>query len=104
MNTNGKNIVDRLAAMLSLQDRTKEELEAIIQRYPYFALARFLVSRKIKDEQGPDADTQLQKAVLYFYNPLWFEYLATDSQVHLAGSLNENSSITEQGEQFSETD
>src|SRR5689334_14715982 len=88
MNTNGKNIVDQLAVMLSLQDKTKEELEAIIQRYPYFALARVLFNKKIKDEQN-STETQMQKTVLYFNNPLWFEYLTSDSQTHLANSSNE---------------
>jgi hypothetical protein len=96
MNTNGNNIVNQLAVLLSLQDKTKEELEDIIQRYPYFALARFLLSKKGKDEQDPNAETQMQRAVLYFYNPLWFEYLTTDNQLHLAGSSKESLNTAEQ--------
>jgi hypothetical protein len=104
MNANRKNIVDQLAVLLSLKDKTKEELESIIQRYPYFALARFLYSKKIEDQQDPDVETQMQKVVLYFYNPLWFEYLTTDSQERLAGSSNERpSSFEQQVEEFSES-
>jgi hypothetical protein len=96
MNTNGKNIVDQLAVLLSFQDKTKEELETIIQRYPYFALARVLFSRKIKEEQDPNTETQMQKTVLYFNNPVWFEYITTDSQLYLAGSSNEIASSFDQ--------
>jgi len=59
MNTNGKNIVNDVTVLLSLQDKTKEELQAIVQRYPYFALAQFLLSKKIKDEHDPNAETQM---------------------------------------------
>src|SRR4051794_26234322 len=105
MNTNGKNIVEQLAVLLSLQNKTKEELEAILQRYPYFALARFLFSKKIKEKQDPDAETQMQKTVLYFHNPLWFEYLTTanqaDSVIYSTESL---SSFEQQTNKFSDTD
>jgi len=96
MNTNGKNIVDQLAVLLSFQDKTKEELETIIQRYPYFTLARVLFNRKIKEEQDPNTETQMQKTVLYFNNPVWFEYITTDSQLYLAGSSNEIASSFDQ--------
>ncbi|HEY6978117.1 MAG TPA: hypothetical protein VH396_17575 [Chitinophagaceae bacterium] len=105
MNTNGKNIVNEVAVLLSLQDKTKEELQAIVQRYPYFALARFLLNKKIKDEHDPSAETQMQKTALYFSNPLWFEYLTTDSYVAPGNSSNESShSVEQKVEEFSEKD
>jgi hypothetical protein len=95
MNETGKNIVTQLAAQLSLHDKTKEELEAIVQRYPYFAFARFLLSCKIKDEQDPNAEKQIQKTALYFFNPFWFHYLATDNELYIVHSSNENLSPVE---------
>jgi len=104
MNTNGKNIVNDVTVLLSLQDKTKEELQAIVQRYPYFALAQFLLSKKIKDEHDPNAETQMQKTALYFSNPLWFDYLTTDSHVQVGNSSNESlHSFEQQVEEFSET-
>jgi len=103
MNTNGKNIVNGVAVLLSLQDKTKEELQAIVQRYPYFALAQFLLSKKINDEQDASTETQMQKTALYFSNPLWFEYLTTDSHAHFVDSSTESlHSLKQQVEEFSE--
>jgi len=104
MNTNGKNIVNEVAVLLSLQDKTKEELQAIVQRYPYFALAQFLLSKKINDEHDASIETQMQKTALYFSNPLWFEYLTTDSHANFADSSTESlHSHKQRVEEFSET-
>ena len=51
-----------------------EEIRELVQRYPYFAPARFLLLQKLKSENNPDYGPQLQKAVLYYHNPLAFEY------------------------------
>jgi tetratricopeptide (TPR) repeat protein len=103
MNINGKNIVSRLADLLSLQGKTKEELQAIVQRYPYFALARFMLSNKFKDEEDLNAEKQMQKTAMYFSNALWFDYLTTDKEIYTTDSSNESLSTFEQTvEEFSE--
>jgi len=95
MNKNGKNIVNQLAAQLSLQDKSKEELQAIIKSYPYFAFAQFLLNRKMKEEDDKDAEKQTQKTALYFFNPFWFHYLITDNEIYTDDSLNESLSSVE---------
>lgn len=53
---------------------TLQEIEELAQRYPYFAPAQFLLLQKLKEENAPGYVQQLQKAVLYYHNPLEFEY------------------------------
>jgi hypothetical protein len=58
----------------SLKDCDLHEIRAVANRYPYFAPAQFLLLEKLKEEEAPGYDQQLQKAVLYYHNPLAFEY------------------------------
>jgi len=90
MNKTGTDIIDQLAIQLSLPDKTKEELEVITQRYPYFAFAQFLLNQKMKDEQDPNAEKQMQKTALYFSNPFLFHYLITENEWHKVDTSNES--------------
>ncbi len=47
------------------------ELEAITKQYPWFGAARFLLAAKKNNNHSPDAGYHLQKAAMYFSNPLW---------------------------------
>ncbi len=51
-----------------------DELDAITQTYPWFGAAQFLSGVKKQKEQHPSADAQLQKAFLYFSDPLWMNF------------------------------
>jgi hypothetical protein len=51
-----------------------QEVKNLAERYPYFAPAQFLLLEKLKQENDPGYTAQLQKAVLYYHNPLEFEY------------------------------
>ncbi len=90
MNKTGTDIIDQLAILLSLPDKTKEELEVITQRYPYFAFAQFLLNQKMKDERDPNAEKQMQKTALYFSNPFLFHYLITENEWHKVDTSNES--------------
>ena len=90
MNKTGTDIIDQLAIQLSLPDKTKEELEVITQRYPYFAFAQFLLNQKMKDERDPNAEKQMQKTALYFSNPFLFHYLITENEWHKVDTSNES--------------
>lgn len=96
MNKTGKDIVrrtpwvDRLATQLSLHDKTKEELGAIVERYPFFAFAQFLLYQKMKEERDTNAEKQMQKTALYFSNPFLFHYLTTANETNIIDSLDES--------------
>ena len=47
-----------------------QEIKDLVNRYPYFAPAQFLLLEKLKLENSPEYSAQLQKAVLYYHNPL----------------------------------
>ena len=72
-------IVNQLAQSLfkknSLQECNLWELEILADQYPYFGIAQFLVSGKLKDENAEAYDGQLEKTSLYFANPLWLDYV-----------------------------
>ena len=63
----------------SIQECSLEEIKSITQKYPYFVPAQLALLKKLKLEQLPEYDSQLQKAVLYFYDPLQFNAFV-DSQ------------------------
>lgn len=61
----GKNI---------LEDCTISEVESLAQRYPYSAPVQFLLLQKMKQEGHPGYEAQYQKSVLYYHDPILFEY------------------------------
>jgi len=75
MNEASRNIVAELTTKLSLQNKTKEELTAVLKRYPYFGFTQFLLAQRLRNEQNADATKQLQHAALYFSNPFWMDFL-----------------------------
>src|SRR5690348_4633202 len=74
MNEVSKNIT-KLTAGLALQNKSREELAEIVDRYPYFGFTQFLLAQKLNDEHNANATKQLQHAALYFSNPFWMDYL-----------------------------
>lgn len=58
----------------SVDDCDLQDVKDLANRYPYFAPAQFLFLEKLKKQNAPEYSAQLQKAVLYYPNPLEFEY------------------------------
>jgi len=85
MNEVSKNMVTELAVNLSLHNKTKEELAEIVNRYPYFGFAQFLLAQTLADEHNTDAAKQLQHTALYFSNTFWLDYLLRENN----SSINE---------------
>ena len=79
--------IDQLAKSILQKDNLEQcsldELQRLIDQYPYFSAAQLLLAKKLSIE--PTAENtelykqQLQKAALLFYNPLWLEYLLNDT-------------------------
>src|SRR4051812_29913413 len=61
----------------SLEECSLDELQHLTKRYPYFAPAQFLLLQKLKTSGSPDAEAQQRKAVLFYHDPLQFEYFAS---------------------------
>ena len=63
----------------SVEECSLEEVQEVVKRFPYFIPAQFLLLEKLKLSGSPEYETQLQKAVLYYHDPLEFEYyIASD--------------------------
>jgi|694.fasta_scaffold00904_22 hypothetical protein len=52
---------------------TVEEIDQVINRYPYFAVLHYLKAGKLMIEQAPDANSYAAKAALFFPNPHWLD-------------------------------
>ena len=70
-------MIDKLVFSLlkknSLQECSTDELKNLAEQYPYFSTAQFLYACKLKAENHPLFQQQLQKTSLYFNNPLWLD-------------------------------
>jgi hypothetical protein len=50
------------------------EVKNLAQRFPYFASAQFLLLEKLKQEGSAAYPAQVQKSILYYHDPLSFQY------------------------------
>ncbi|HKZ68099.1 MAG TPA: hypothetical protein VJ111_17145 [Chitinophagaceae bacterium] len=84
MNSTVNEITKSITGKLSLNDCGVEELQQLASQYPYSAPVQFLLARKLKEISSDSLNNHIQKASLYFQNPLWFDYLLneTSMQVH----------------------
>ncbi|MBO9681331.1 MAG: hypothetical protein J7502_01445 [Flavisolibacter sp.] len=67
-------LAQQLFGKSSVDECALQEVKNLASRYPYFAPAQFLLLEKLRKENSPEYTAQLQKAVLYYHNPLEFEY------------------------------
>jgi len=63
----------------TLEQCSNHELQQLIDQYPYFGAAHLLLAKKMFSENSDNFNEQLQKASLFFNNPLWLEYLLNDT-------------------------
>ncbi len=75
MNAPLDNIVQHLFHQPSLQSVTMDELERVARQNPSFAVAQFLLLKKMQETEHPGFTQQLHKTTLYFNNPLWLQFL-----------------------------
>lgn len=66
----------------SLEDCDLQEVKDLANRYPYFAPAQFLLLSKLQEKNAPEYSAQLQKSVLYYHNPLEFEYFISSNRFY----------------------
>ena len=65
----------------SLADCSTNEIKQFIDQYPYFAPAQFLLLKKLQ-KGTEEYQTQYQKAILYFHEPLHFDALIANDQLN----------------------
>lgn len=59
----------------NIEECSLHELQSLTRQYPYFAIGHLLLAEKIKTLDDSLYNHQIEKASLYFYNPLWLDYI-----------------------------
>jgi hypothetical protein len=72
------NVLSEQVVKKSFKDCSTEELRQLTADYPYFAPAHFLLLKKL-DPATEAYRQQYQKAILYFHDPLSFEFFINRS-------------------------
>jgi hypothetical protein len=73
-------LAQQLFGKSSIDECDLQEIKNLANNYPYFAPAQFLLLEKLKKENSPEYSVQLQKAVLYYPDPLEFEYFISSDR------------------------
>jgi hypothetical protein len=66
-------LAQSLLGKRSIDECSLEDIQNIVDKYPYFAPAQFLLLEKLQRAGGTSYTKQLSKAVLYYHNPVEFE-------------------------------
>jgi hypothetical protein len=67
-------LAQRLLGKPTIEECDLQEIEILVQRFPYFAPAQFLLLEKLKQTDADAYAVQAQKSILYYHNPLEFQY------------------------------
>lgn len=81
MNSTVDEITKSITGRLSLFECDIDELQQLTSQYPFFAPAKFLLAQKMKEKKSFLFEEQIQKASIYFQNPVWLDHLLNDPQV-----------------------
>jgi len=73
----------------SLDECELSEIQQLADQHPYFAPAAFLLLQKLKRTNSESYNAQLQKAVLYYHNPLEFERFINSDRFYTELSFKE---------------
>jgi tetratricopeptide (TPR) repeat protein len=69
-----ENILQSLVHGTSLQDVSKEQLQELITKYPYYHAPYFFFAKKTYLQKEVNNENAVQKAALHFSNDLWFRF------------------------------
>ncbi|HXB09994.1 MAG TPA: hypothetical protein VNW04_22885, partial [Puia sp.] len=67
-------IIQHLFQASSLDDVSRQRLEAFVEEYPSFGIGHYLLSRKLQSEGSERFAMETQKTNLYFTNPFWLQW------------------------------
>jgi hypothetical protein len=62
-----------------LHECSVEELQQLVQQYPYFSPAHLLLTKKLQEDNSPLYEEQVQNTSLYFQNRVWLHHLLNDN-------------------------
>lgn len=76
-------LAQQLFGKSSVESCSLQEIREMVERFPYYAPAQFLLLEKLKQDNSPEYTEQLQKAVLYYHNPLAFEFFVSSDKFYV---------------------
>lgn len=79
MNLGWKHLAGQLLNGADLSRASLEEIDILLEEYPYFAGLHFLKAAKVKALQKDELSGTVSKAALYFPNPHWFSLMLEQS-------------------------
>src|SRR5450432_4271580 len=77
-----QHIIQHLFQADTLEDVPRERLEALVEEYPSFGIARYLLSSKLRAEHADHFEEETRKTNLYFTNPFWLQWLLQQGPVN----------------------
>jgi hypothetical protein len=75
MNYNIDHIVKNIFQEENFEQISVKQLEELVEQYPSFNFAHYMLSKKMLIENAPDFKKEMQKTSLYFTNPFWLQWL-----------------------------
>lgn len=78
MSQSTEKVVRYLTGKENLEVTLVEDLQKLVKEDPYFSIGQFLLAKKLKAENGAAHLPQVQKAALFFSNPLWLHHLLNE--------------------------
>ena len=81
MNLTVDEITKSITGKPSLYECGTDELKLMASQYPFFGPAKFLLAKKLKQDNSPLVEEHIQKASLYFQNPVWFDHVLNETGV-----------------------
>ena len=68
------HILQNLYRTTELDDVPVHRLQETLREHPYFSAGQFLLAQKLKLQQSEQYEEQVQKAAVYFHDPLWMHW------------------------------
>lgn len=96
---NVQHTLQQLFNKSSLEEVPLSALKELAREHPYFATGHLLLAKKLQQQGDPDYSRQLQKATLYFHDPLWLEHLMAEKQEDVAEVKIPQPSIAEKAKE-----
>jgi hypothetical protein len=87
-------LAQQLFGKSSVDECELQEIRNLVNRYPYFAPAQFLLLEKLKRDNSPEYSSQLQKSVLYYHDPLEFEYFMSSGKFETEINFDEETQLS----------
>src|SRR6476661_5455246 len=91
-------LAQHLFGKATIEECDLSEVKGLAQRYPYFAPAQFLLLEKLKQEGSEDYNAKLQKAILYYPDPLKFQYFIHSDRYYTDISFDDQELTTRETE------